>query len=42
MDIVAHVAVCVSGDWEKIDKIVVGTFVTAIQDAEAVVYKGYF
>jgi hypothetical protein len=29
MDIITLVAVCVSGDWAKIDKIVVGNFVTA-------------
>ncbi|KIM74861.1 hypothetical protein PILCRDRAFT_691729 [Piloderma croceum F 1598] len=31
MDIITHVAVCASGDWAKIDKIVVGNFVTASQ-----------
>lgn len=31
MDIVTHLAVCASGDWEKIDRIVVGNFVTASQ-----------
>ena len=31
MDIITHVAVCASGDWAKIDKIVIGNFVTASQ-----------
>jgi phosphatidylserine decarboxylase len=31
MDIITHVAVCASGDWAKIDKIVVGNFVTSSQ-----------
>jgi phosphatidylserine decarboxylase len=31
MDIITHVTVCVSGDWAKIDKIVIGNFVTASQ-----------
>lgn len=31
MDIVTHLAVCASGDWAKIDRIVVGNFVTASQ-----------
>jgi phosphatidylserine decarboxylase len=31
MNIITHVAVCTSGDWAKIDKIVVGNFVTASQ-----------
>jgi phosphatidylserine decarboxylase len=31
MDIITHVAMCASGDWAKIDKIVAGNFVTAIQ-----------
>ena len=31
MDIITHVAVCASGDWAKIDKIVLGNFVTASQ-----------
>jgi phosphatidylserine decarboxylase len=41
MDIITHVAVCASGDWAKIDKIVVGNFVTA-SHAEEVVYKSHF
>jgi phosphatidylserine decarboxylase len=31
MDIITHLAVCASGDWAKIDRIVVGNFVTASQ-----------
>ncbi|KZP19931.1 hypothetical protein FIBSPDRAFT_932533 [Athelia psychrophila] len=31
VDIVTHLAVCASGDWAKIDRIVVGNFVTASQ-----------
>jgi phosphatidylserine decarboxylase len=31
MDIVTHMAVCASQDWEKVDRIVVGNFVTANQ-----------
>lgn len=31
MDIVTHLAVCASSDWAKIDRIVVGNFVTASQ-----------
>ncbi|PPQ93553.1 hypothetical protein CVT25_005520, partial [Psilocybe cyanescens] len=31
MDIVTHLAVCASGDWGKVDRIVVGNFVTASQ-----------
>jgi len=31
MDIVTHLAVCASGDWNKVDQIVVGNFVTASQ-----------
>jgi len=31
MDIITHVGVCTSRDWAKIDKIVVGNFVTASQ-----------
>jgi phosphatidylserine decarboxylase len=31
MDIITHVAVYASGDWAKIDKIVIGNFVTASQ-----------
>ncbi|KAK7042929.1 phosphatidylserine decarboxylase [Paramarasmius palmivorus] len=31
MDIVTHLAVCASQDWNKVDKIVVGNFVTASQ-----------
>jgi phosphatidylserine decarboxylase len=32
MDIITHVALCASGDWAKIDKIVVGNFVTRLRD----------
>jgi phosphatidylserine decarboxylase len=31
MDIITHLAVCASGDWAKIDRIVVGDFATASQ-----------
>ena len=31
VDIVTHLAVCASQDWNKVDKIVVGNFVTASQ-----------
>ncbi|KAF9461635.1 phosphatidylserine decarboxylase-domain-containing protein [Collybia nuda] len=31
MDIITHMAVCASQDWEKVDRIVVGNFVTASQ-----------
>ena len=31
MDIVTHLAVCASQDWNKVDRIVVGNFVTASQ-----------
>ena len=31
MDIITHLAVCASGDWARIDRIVVGNFVTASQ-----------
>jgi phosphatidylserine decarboxylase len=31
MDIIMHIAVCASRDWAKIDKIVIGNFVTASQ-----------
>lgn len=31
MDIVTHLAICASGDWTKVDRIVVGNFVTASQ-----------
>ncbi|PPQ86997.1 hypothetical protein CVT25_009531 [Psilocybe cyanescens] len=31
MDIVTHLAVCASGDWNKMDKIMLGNFVTARQ-----------
>ena len=31
MDIITHLAVCASQDWNRIDRIVVGDFVTASQ-----------
>ncbi|KAG8922083.1 hypothetical protein FRC02_012151, partial [Tulasnella sp. 418] len=31
VDIITHLAVCASGDWAKVDRIVVGNFVTASQ-----------
>jgi phosphatidylserine decarboxylase len=31
MDIITHIAVCASQDWEKVDRITVGNFVTASQ-----------
>jgi phosphatidylserine decarboxylase len=31
MDIITHLAICASQDWAKVDRIVVGNFVTASQ-----------
>ncbi|RDB27430.1 Phosphatidylserine decarboxylase proenzyme 3 [Hypsizygus marmoreus] len=42
MDIITHLAVCASQDWEKVDRIVVGDFVTASQAAAEVVYEDHY
>ncbi len=31
VDIITHIAVCASQDWNRVDRIVVGNFVTASQ-----------